>query len=99
MHPEIVTKTMNKADRHSHLLLVKLWVVHFSPYCCHTAQGMLIKPGKNPCIIFDHLSKGDPYKVVLNKITSTKFETNNHFWFSKTETAAANIQLESQSSE
>ncbi len=30
MYPEIVTKTMNKEDRHSHLLPVKLWVLNFS---------------------------------------------------------------------
>jgi hypothetical protein len=46
MYPETVTKTMNKEDRHSHLLPVKLWVLYFSPWCRHTAQGILIKPGK-----------------------------------------------------
>jgi hypothetical protein len=51
MFPETVTKTMNKEDRHSLLLPVKLWVLHFSPWCCHTAQGMLVKPGKNPPVI------------------------------------------------
>ena len=40
MNPEIVTKTVNKEDKHSHLLPVKLWVLHFSPWCCHTAQGI-----------------------------------------------------------
>jgi hypothetical protein len=29
MYPEIVTKTMNKEDRYSHLLPVKLWVLYF----------------------------------------------------------------------
>ena len=29
LHPEAVTKTMNKEDRHSHLLPVKLWVLLF----------------------------------------------------------------------
>jgi hypothetical protein len=29
VHPEVVTKRMIKEDRHSHLLLVKLWVLHF----------------------------------------------------------------------
>ncbi len=48
MYPEMVTKTRNKVDRHSHLLPVKLWVLYFSPWCRHTAQGILIKPGKNP---------------------------------------------------
>ena len=57
MYPDIVTKAMNKEDRHSHLLPVKLWMLHFSPWCCHTAQGMLVKPGKNSCIIFDASTK------------------------------------------
>jgi hypothetical protein len=59
MHPEIVTKTMNKEDRHSHVLPVKLWVLHFSPWCRHTAHGMLIKPSKNPRVIFDLLQTLD----------------------------------------
>jgi len=62
MHPEIVTKTMNKEDRHSHVLPVKLWVLHFSPWCRHTAQGMLIKPGKNLHVFFDASTK-----VILTK--------------------------------
>jgi hypothetical protein len=33
MQPEIITKTMNKEDKNSHLLPVKFWVVCFSPYC------------------------------------------------------------------
>ncbi len=45
-YPEIVTKTMNKEDRHSHVLPVKLWVLHFSPWCQAMAQGMQVKPGK-----------------------------------------------------
>jgi hypothetical protein len=32
MYPKIVYKTMNKEDKHSHFLPVKLWVLHFSPY-------------------------------------------------------------------
>ncbi len=85
MHPEILTKTMNKEDRHSHLLQVKLWVLHFSPWCCHIAQGMLIKPGKNPCIIFDALTKGHPHKVVLNDVATTEFEANITFGAAKLE--------------
>ncbi len=64
MYPKIVKKTMNKEDKHSHLLLVKLWVLHFSPYSCHTAQGMLVKPDKNPRVIFGPSMKGDPHEVV-----------------------------------
>ena len=83
MHPEIVTKTMNKEDRHSHVLPVKLWVLHFSPLCRHTSQGMLIKPGKNPRVIFDASTKSHPHEVVLNDVTATEFEANITFGAAK----------------
>jgi hypothetical protein len=83
MYPEIVSKTMNKEDRYSHLLPVKLWVLHFSPWCRHTAQGMQVKPGKNPRIIFDASTKSHPCEVVLNKITTTEFEANITFGLAK----------------
>jgi hypothetical protein len=47
------------------------------------AQGMLIKLNKNPRIIFDASSKGDPHKVVLNKIMPTKFAANITFGLAK----------------
>jgi hypothetical protein len=83
MHPEIVTKTMDKEDRHSHVLPVKLWVIHFSPWCCHTAQGMMIKPGKNPSVIFDASTKSHPHEVVFNDVTTTEFEANITFGAAK----------------
>jgi hypothetical protein len=83
MYLEIVTKTMNKEDRHGHLLPVKLWVLHFSPHCHHMVQGMQVKPGKNPRIIFDASTKSYPHEVVLNKITTTKFEANITFGLAK----------------
>jgi hypothetical protein len=51
MYPELVTKTMNKEERNSHLIALKLWVLHCSPFCRSTAQGIQIKLGKNPRII------------------------------------------------
>ncbi len=79
MNPEIVTKTMTKEEKHSHVLPVKLWVLYFSPWCRHTAQGMQIKPGKNPRVIFDASTKGHLHEVVLNDMTSTEFEANITF--------------------
>jgi hypothetical protein len=84
MYPDIAKKTMNKEDRNSHLLPVKLWVLRFSPYCRHTAQGILVKPGKNPRVIFDASTKGHPHEVVLNEITPTEFEAIIDFGKSKT---------------
>jgi hypothetical protein len=83
MYPQTVTKTINKEDKHSHLLPVKLWVLHFLPWCRHTAQGILIKPGKNPQVIFDASTKGSPHEVVLNEFTPTEFEANIDFGHAK----------------
>jgi hypothetical protein len=83
MYPETVTKTMNTEDKHSHLLPVKLWVLHFLSWCCHAAQGILIKPGKNPQVIFDASTKGSPHEDVLNEFTITEFEANFDFGHAK----------------
>jgi hypothetical protein len=83
MYPQTITKTMHKEDKHSHLLTVKLWVLHFLPWCCHTTQGILIKPGKDPQVIFDASAKESPHEVVLNEFTPTKFEGNIDFVHAK----------------
>jgi hypothetical protein len=83
MNPEIVTKTTTKEEKHSHVLPVKLWVLHFSPCCRHTAQGMQIKPGKNQRVIFDVSTKGHPHEAVLNDMTTTEFEANITFGAAK----------------
>ena len=74
MYPEVVTKTMNKEEKNSHLIPVKLWVLHCSPYAQSTAQGMQIKPGKKPRIIWDGSTKTLPDQIVLNEQTSIEFE-------------------------
>jgi hypothetical protein len=38
LHLEAVTKTMNKEDRHSHLLPVKLWVLHFAVVLSYSSR-------------------------------------------------------------
>ncbi len=74
MYPELVTTTMNKEERHSHLIALKRWVLHFSPYCRSTAQGIQIKPNKDPRIIWDGSTKDSADLVVLNEVTPTEFE-------------------------
>jgi hypothetical protein len=49
----LVLKTMNKEDRYSHLILLDEIMCHFSPYCCHTTQTMLIKADKNDPLCWD----------------------------------------------
>jgi hypothetical protein len=57
MYPELVTKTINKEERNSHLIALKLWILHCSPFCRSTAQEIQIKLGKNPRIIWDGSTK------------------------------------------
>jgi hypothetical protein len=83
VYPEVVTKTMNKEEQNSHLIPVKLWVLHCSPYAQSTAQGMQIKPGKNPRIIWDVSTKTSPDQIVLNEQTSIEFEAIVNFGTAK----------------
>jgi len=46
-NPELVLKTMNKEDCYSHILPLDKLLCPFSPYCRHTTQTLVIKPGKN----------------------------------------------------
>jgi hypothetical protein len=38
--PEVTAKAMNKEERNSHVLPFRQWLVHFSPYCQATPQGV-----------------------------------------------------------
>jgi hypothetical protein len=38
--PEVTAKAMNKEEKNSHILPLRQWLVHFSPYCCATLQGV-----------------------------------------------------------
>ena len=45
-NPECVKEALNKEDKHSHILPVHELMCFFSPYCRHTCQAIVIKPGK-----------------------------------------------------
>ena len=44
-HPEVARKTLNKKDRHNHLLPLPEWIIRCSPYCRTTLQGILLEAG------------------------------------------------------
>ena len=73
MHPELVKKTLNKEEKHSHVIALKDWVVQASPFCRHNMQGLNTKK-ENSRVVWDQSTKLDPSDVVLNEITSTEFE-------------------------
>jgi hypothetical protein len=72
-HPEVVTKTMNKEEKNSHVLPFRPWVVFFSPYLHCTPQDMREKNGKYR-VIFDSSTQTWMNEVVLNHVTTTELE-------------------------
>ncbi len=69
-NPEIVRKTINKEDRYSHLIPMDPILCRLSPYLRHTSQGIILKEGKNPRVVWDGSTKRTPTDVVLNELTS-----------------------------
>ncbi len=70
---DLVLKTMNKEDRYSHLILL-YEMCHFSPYCCHTAQTMVIKARKSDCLCWDGSTTSKPTDDVMNHVTPLTHE-------------------------
>jgi hypothetical protein len=62
----LVLKTMNKEDRYSHLIPLDEIMCHFSPYCCHTTQTMVIKARKSDCLCWDGSTIIKPTDIVMN---------------------------------
>jgi hypothetical protein len=65
----LVLKTMNKEDQYSHLIPLDEIMCHFSPYCCHTTQTMVIKAEKNDHLCWDGLTTIKPTNIVMNQVT------------------------------
>jgi hypothetical protein len=68
-NPQLVQKTMNKEDRYSHLVLMYPLLCKLSPYLCHTTQSIVIKDGKNDCIVWDGSTVTRPTDIVMNQVT------------------------------
>jgi hypothetical protein len=73
-NPKLVLKTMNKEDRYSHVIPLHEDIVKFSPYCRHTMQTLVTKPGKSDRICTDMSTKYGPDEVVLNEVTPMELE-------------------------
>ena len=80
--PEVTAKAMNKEEKNSHVLALREWVVHFSPYCSATPQGIWEKYGKHR-VIFDSSTQTCPHEIVLNHETSTDGEAIIDFGMAK----------------
>ncbi len=68
-NPQLVQKTMNKEDRYSHLVPIYLLLCKLSHYLHHTMQSIVIKDGKNNCIVWDGLTVTQPTDIVMNQVT------------------------------
>jgi hypothetical protein len=60
---------MNKEDRSSHLVLMDPLLCKLSPYLRHTMQSIVIKDGKNDCIVWEGSTVTWPTDVVMNQVT------------------------------
>jgi hypothetical protein len=76
MYPELVATTMNKEEKHSHIIPLNPWVLYFSPFCRSTPQGI---QRKDPRIIWDGSTKDTPEQIVLNEVTPTDTEAPINF--------------------
>jgi hypothetical protein len=81
-HPEVVTKTMNKEEKNSHVLPFRRWVIYFSPFLHCTPQGIHEKNGKYR-VIFNSSTQTWMNEVILNHVTTTKLEATINFGKSK----------------
>lgn len=82
-NPDLVLKTMNKEDRYSHLIPLDTALCLFSPYCRHTTQTLVMKPGKADRLCWDASTTKLPSDIVLNAITPTTNEPPTTFGFIK----------------
>ena len=73
-NPVAAKKTLNKEDKKSHIIPIYEEVARYSPYCRHTPQGMVIKQGANPRVVWDGSTKYSEDDVVMNEVSSTELE-------------------------
>ena len=74
-NPKLVSKTMNKVDRYSHLVPMDLILCKFSPYLHHITQSIIIKEGKNNRIVWDGSTVLKPTDIVMNQVTPVAQES------------------------
>eukprot|EP00957_Ditylum_brightwellii_P031979 2424571-Ditylum_brightwellii.AAC.1 len=63
---------MNKEDKHCYVILLPNWLARFIAHIHVTPQGLIIKPGKNDCLVFDGSNLQDWNSFPVNRMTHTK---------------------------
>ena len=76
---EEVKSTMNKEERYSHIIPFLSFFCRFSNQAHHVPQGMVIKKGKKPRIVWDSSTKEEPDDIVMNDIVPLERESDMTF--------------------
>jgi hypothetical protein len=82
-HPELVKKAMNKEDCYSHLVPIDEDICRVSAYLCHTIQTVVMKPGKNDCLVWDGTTTLLALDIVMNQVTPVNHEAPITFGHTK----------------
>ena len=69
-----VRSTMNKEEKHSHIVPFLSFICYFAHTAQHVPQGMVIAMGKDPRIVWDGSTKLEPDDIVPNDVTPTEHE-------------------------
>ncbi|KAL7529165.1 hypothetical protein ACHAXR_005018 [Thalassiosira sp. AJA248-18] len=78
-----VRETMNKEEKHCHVVPFISFVVRFAYTGHHVSQGMVLKLGKDPRLVWDGSTKLLPDDIVMNDIVPLLEEANITFGRSK----------------
>ena len=83
-NPRTVRKTMNKEERNGHVVPFPRWILKFLCTAHHVPQAMLLKPGKNPRLVWDGTIQYDYWDKPMNEVTLTEGEPKITFGSTKT---------------
>jgi hypothetical protein len=68
-NPDLVRKAINKEDQYSHLVPINEDICCASAYLRHTIQTVIMKPGKNDCIVWDGTTILLALDIMMNQVT------------------------------
>ncbi len=82
-NPDLVRKAINKEDLYSHLVPIDEDICRASAYLCHTIQTVIMKPGKNGCIVWDGTTILLALDIMMNQVTPVTREAPITFSYIK----------------
>ncbi len=73
-NPNLVRKAMNKEDQYSHLVPINEDICRVSAYLHHDNQAVVMKLGKNDCLVRDRTTILFALDIVVNQVTLVTYE-------------------------